>query len=116
VKAQDDLEAAWARLNEELSNLDAQHAPGPVRARTTRLALTRHLHGLADNAAGRRIKCADHPSEWAFNCGTCKSERDGRPPHEHRHPASYPDTPEAARVVNARVLGELGETEREHSE
>lgn len=111
MKAQDDLEAAWAWLNKEMSNLDTQPAPGPVRARTMRVGLTKHMNGLAANAAGRRIKCVDHPSELAFNCGSCRGERDGRAPGEPRHPDSYPPTPEAARVIDARILGE---PEREH--
>jgi hypothetical protein len=97
-KAQSDMDTAYKRLTDGLSALDGQPAPGPARVRTIRDNLTQHLTLLASNIEGRATKCGRHPTEFAHNCGPCRSEQLATP--------ALPETPEAAREIDARILGE----------
>lgn len=98
-KAQADLDAAYQQLTGSLAVLDESPAPGPARARTTRETLTGHIRMLDDNLVGKKTKCATHRTEFALNCGPCRSEQLATAP-------PLPETPADARQIDARKLGE----------
>lgn len=106
TKAEQDLIEAFQKLTSDIGRLH------PDRAKEVRARATSHLLSLSHFAARQAPKCAIHPTELAHNCAPCRGEELGR---AHDDPATkgLPETPEAAREIDARVLGETDHTERE---
>ncbi len=106
TKAEKDLDTAFGRLKAALSEQDDRPAPAPSDAARMRANLAAHLNRMADAIEGKTAKCPDHPSEKAHNCAICKFGHLEPSTPGQINPSRLPQTPEAARDIDRRILGE----------